>query len=60
MSDTDCDHGVTFDEAEARRINADAYEVRKRWPRLDGACPRGCGFSGIGYASTAHYLMGDW
>ena len=34
--------------------------VRKRWPRLHGSCPKGCGFNGIAYASTAHYLYGDW
>jgi hypothetical protein len=34
--------------------------IRKRWPRLDGLCPKGCGFNGIGYASYAHYIYGDW
>lgn len=34
--------------------------IRKRWPRLDGTCPLGCGYSGIYYASYAHYLYGDW
>lgn len=37
-----------------------AYDIRQRWPRLDGPCPKGCGFNGIAYASTAHYIMGDW
>lgn len=70
-----CDHGVTFDEQEAAKLldgwrakspvefimgNPGAKEVRKRWPRLQGTCPKGCGFVGIGYASYAHYLMGDW
>lgn len=35
-------------------------EIRRRWPRLQGACPKGCGFRGIGYASWEHYLLGDW
>ena len=54
----DCDHGVVFDEQAAKEL--DAYEVRKRWPRLMGTCPKGCGFHGIGYASYAHYIYGDW
>lgn len=55
-----CSHGVTFDEAEAKRLNLNEYQVRKRWPRLFGACPIGCGYSGIAYASAAHYVWGDW
>lgn len=70
-----CDHGVTFDEEEAGRIldgwrpstdvdwvvgNPGTREVRRRWPRLDGVCPKRCGFVGIGYASYTHYVMGDW
>lgn len=35
-------------------------DVRKRWPRLFGKCPKGCGFDGIGYASFGHYIYGDW
>lgn len=53
-----CDHGLSFDENAARGL--DSYEVRKRWPRLSGACQKGCGFNGIGYASYMHYLSGDW
>lgn len=53
-----CDHGVTFDAEAAKDLEAD--EVRRRWPRLMGPCPKGCGFSGIAYASTMHYIMGDW
>lgn len=70
-----CDHGLTFDEEEANRILGDwqprtaeefimgnpaAMEVRKRWPRLDGPCPLGCGYVGIAYVSAAHYAAGDW
>ena len=70
-----CDHGVTFDEEEAKRILGDwqpknpaefiagnpaTTEIRKRWPRLHGPCPKGCGFNGIAYASHAHYIYGDW
>ena len=70
-----CDHGVTFDSAEARKLIGDwrprnateftagnpaRVEIRKRWPRLCGPCPKGCGFDGIYYASQEHYSMGDW
>jgi hypothetical protein len=53
-----CDHGVTFDAEEARGLSVD--EVRGRWPRLGGPCPKGCGYTGIYYASWAHYVCGDW
>jgi hypothetical protein len=39
---------------------ATAADIRYRWPRLDGPCPKGCGFSGIAYASQTHYVYGDW
>jgi hypothetical protein len=70
-----CDHGVTFDAEEARKLLEDwqpdspvafimgqpgAREVRKRFPRLEGNCPKGCGYSGIAYASAEHYAAGDW
>lgn len=70
-----CDHGVTFDPVESAKIlagwgaddavsfimgNPGANEVRKRWPRLIGTCPKGCGFHGIAYASFEHYVAGDW
>lgn len=35
-------------------------EVRARWPRLNGLCPKGCGYNGIAYASADHYIYGDW
>ena len=54
-----CDHGVTFD-MEAAEAVADPVEIRRRWPRLEGTCPKGCGFNGIAYASKAHYVFGDW
>lgn len=53
-----CDHGVKFDSKLAANMNA--YEVKKFFPRLDGVCPKGCGYSGIAYASKKHYVMGDW
>lgn len=34
--------------------------IRRKWPRLMGPCPKGCGFNGIAYASFAHYVAGDW
>lgn len=52
-----CTHGVTFDEVAARGL--DEYEVRRRWPRFFGTCKH-CGYTGIYYASYAHYVMGDW
>jgi hypothetical protein len=70
-----CSHGVTFDPVEAAKIldgwqpgtpaefiagNPGSREVRKRWPRLDGPCPLGCGYVGIYYASYEHYTAGDW
>ena len=72
----DCDHGVTFDADEARKLldaskppnnaaewiagNPASAEIRRRWPRLMGKCPKGCGFDGIAYASAEHYACGDW
>jgi hypothetical protein len=35
-------------------------EIRRRWPRLCGECPKGCGYNGIAYVSHAHMLYGDW
>lgn len=60
-----CNHGVVFDlaaceaMAEANQA-ADTAEVRRRWPRLHGTCPKGCGFAGTAYASFAHMIWGDW
>jgi hypothetical protein len=54
-----CTHAVTFDEDEAREKKLSSAAVRERWPRFFGECPR-CGFEGIAYASTAHYVYGDW
>jgi len=56
-----CDHGVIFDEEEYKKHqNMSEYEVRKRWPRGWGPCPKGCGFDGIAYASWMHFIAGDW
>jgi hypothetical protein len=72
---TGCTHGVTFDEDAAHELlsgwrasnavefisgNPAAAEVRQRWPRLHGLCPKGCGYSGIAYASYEHMIAGDW
>lgn len=54
----ECDHGVTFDYDAA--VSLSATEIRKRWPRGFGVCPKGCGFNGIAYASYMHYLCGGW
>ena len=53
-----CDHGLTFDPKAARGMTVE--EVRQRWPRLDGPCPKGCGFSGRKYANPDHFVAGGW
>ena len=52
-----CNHGITFDDS---GLNMDAGEVRRKWPRLFGPCPLGCGYNGIYYASWGHFIAGDW
>ena len=47
-----------LDSEEAKTMNEN--EVRAKFPRLHGLCPKGCGYNGIGYASMEHYVMGDW
>lgn len=47
----------TFDERTAR--DCSAKMVRKLWPRFDGTCPD-CEQHLILYASTAHFIYGDW
>lgn len=54
----ECDHGVSFDKEAAESLSTE--EIRRRWPRLFGLCPKGCGYDGIYYASYAHYVYGDW
>lgn len=56
--DERCDHGLRFDEAEAEGLSAS--EVRRRFPRLFGDCPKGCGFRGIAYVSMHHFYAGSW
>lgn len=53
-----CDHGITFDLRVAFNLSSD--QVRRRWPRLNGLCPKGCGYDGVYYASYIHYIYGDW
>lgn len=61
-----CDHGIVFDVAACEAMvetnggEMDTAELRRRWPRLHGTCPKGCGFTGIAYASFAHMIWGDW
>jgi hypothetical protein len=55
-----CDHPtleVHFDSQAAKGLSA--AEVRKRWPRLCRRCPT-CGASVVAYASSEHYIAGDW
>lgn len=61
----ECGHGVVFpaDDSDAARAvfrHMRSSEVRECFPRLSGPCPLGCGYDGIAYASTAHYIAGDW
>jgi len=49
-----------IDDADWIMGDPTALAIRKRWPRLSGKCPLGCGYEGIYYASMAHYIMGDW
>jgi len=53
-----CDHGLKFDLEAAQ--NMSVSEIRRVYPRLYGPCPKGCGYDGIAYVSTAHYVYGDW
>ncbi len=55
----ECTHGVVFDADDASSM-ATSYEVRKKYPRLDGKCLLGCGYIGISYVSMQHYMYGDW
>jgi ssDNA-binding Zn-finger/Zn-ribbon topoisomerase 1 len=57
---SECTHEnvkVEFDEEAAKGM--DEYQVRERWPRFFGNCPD-CGVMLIKYASTAHFIYGDW
>lgn len=56
----ECDHGVHFNAEIASAYEMTFEEIRRHYPRLDGECPKGCGFCGIAYASQAHYVYGDW
>lgn len=53
-----CDHGISFDPVVAYGMSP--ADVRRRWPRLFGKCPKGCGYEGIAYASNLHFVAGDW
>lgn len=51
-------NGVVEFDAEAAK-GLEAEEVRQRWPRKWSSC-RKCGEPCIRYASTDHYIAGDW
>jgi len=53
-----CTHGVYYDRLKAQGMSSE--EIQDAYPRLRGECPLGCGFNGIAYASSEHYVMGDW
>jgi hypothetical protein len=67
MADEKCNHGVVFDEAEAKKLLGDweaktnlefimgnpaRYEIRKRWPR--GEFPPGKPCPKCGYVGIAY------
>ena len=60
----ECDHGVRFPATRDGELavfrHLSCSEIRQCFPRLDGPCPLGCGYDGIAYASTGHYVAGDW
>jgi len=53
-----CTHGIEFNWGLAQHMSS--WQVRQKYPRLSGPCPKGCGFSGVSYASYLHYIAGDW
>jgi hypothetical protein len=56
----DCKHEKhipKFDSELAK--NMSWIEVREKFPRYYGKCEE-CGESLIAYASTEHFVMGDW
>jgi hypothetical protein len=56
----DCKHEsikVNYDSDVAKNLTS--YEVKKLYPRFQGACPE-CGQHLIKYASAEHYIAGDW
>lgn len=55
-----CEHlSVEFDKELYFRLKwLSVATVRLLWPRFYGVCS--CGFNGITYASTQHFLAGDW
>ena len=57
---TKCDHGIVFDLAECRKLGLSSDEVRKKYPRHNGLCPKGCGFYGIAYQGYQHFTAGAW
>lgn len=56
--DLPCDHGLKFDATTSDKLTC--HQVRSFYPRLDGRCPKGCGYVGIAYVSTEHFVAGDW
>ena len=59
-STTLCAHdsvSVEFDKEAAGKLSV--IEIRERWPRFVGRCPD-CKCQLIKYASSEHYLYGDW
>lgn len=55
-----CDHSKAIPDVKDSDLDGlSAEQVRKRFPRYSGPCPE-CGKSVIAYASSKHYIAGDW
>lgn len=61
LTGSECKHPdipqPSFDEEAAKGLSTE--EIRKRWPRVYTECKR-CKAFIIHYASTAHFIYGDW
>ena len=60
MNKKNCDHEKCKPEYDSELAkNMTSIEVRKHFPRFFGKCPD-CNEEVIYYASTEHFVMGDW
>ena len=63
-SSGDCSHASAMPRFSTKELlaaaeNLSTPELRKRFPRFAGTCPD-CGEYVFLYASTVHYIAGDW
>lgn len=62
FGESKCYHDVVqpfVDLPDDELLSMEASEVRRRFPRFQGYCPR-CRKLVTLYASNAHYIAGDW